>query len=262
MGQDQELFRSLPTDFVFRDDNRARFEGEFHGHVRWYIDFPPPSEAGGSSEKDWVEGGVQADQSWGEQAFEWVALLVYSRMEIRVEPPYREALVELLREASRYPQLMLNERAGKRTKLTESGRRPLAIAADVVEREGVYRWSKAPGVGDAPGAEYSLFPVPSPGHYFALQEALATNRFEAADGTPFPRASLERGGVKGHAELRQVTPDEELLLPPEETEALAKQMWRQREELSDKDADALDAVSASWLRRARDANDRVAIHID
>ena len=40
-------------------------------------------------------------------------------------------------------------------------------------------------------------------------------------------------------------------MPPEEVEAWAQRMWRQREELSDLDADALDILSALWLYQAR-----------
>ena len=105
--------------------------------------------------------------------------------------------------------------------------------------------------------------IPSAGHYAALQQALALNRFEPTDGSRFPRARLEKGGARGYAELRPVTPEQEMLMAPEEAEALAVRMWQQREDLSDLDADVLDAISAAWLERGpRSASERVPIYVD
>ena len=251
-------YTDIPPDHFLLAGNRAHFRGHLLRDVVWLIDIRAPADD--PQRREWIEGALEIQQTWGMEAFMWVAVFVYSRLELRAEPEYREDLVQLLRQASRIPNLVLHEGYRKQTKLTEAGRRPLAIAADSVERYGFYQWITDSEL--VPVVDVDHLPIPSPGHYFALQEALAKNRFGPVDGGQFPRASLERGGVKGHAELRQITPEEELLLPPAETEALARQMWRQREELSDKDADALDAVSACWLRRARTTNDRVAIHID
>ena len=115
---------------------------------------------------------------------------------------------------------------------------------------------------EEPSPPPSLLSIPSAGHYAALQEILAKGKFERVEGTRFPRALIDKGGVRGHAEMRPITPEEELLLPPAEAEALARKMWEQRGELSDKDADALDAVSACWLQRTRGPEDRVPIYID
>ncbi|MCP3963107.1 MAG: helix-turn-helix transcriptional regulator [bacterium] len=104
--------------------------------------------------------------------------------------------------------------------------------------------------------------IPSPGHYAALQQAFALNRFQKAGGSPFPRAVLDKGGTKGFAELRPHAPAEDLVLAPEEIDAIAQRMWTQREELSDKDADTMDAISTSWIQGARSASDRVPVYID
>ncbi len=104
--------------------------------------------------------------------------------------------------------------------------------------------------------------IPSSGHYAAMQKALALNLFERVEGSPYPRAVLDRGGVSGRAELRPVTPEEELLLPTEQIEELAGMMWEQQKELSDKDADALDGLSALWLKRTRTPTDRILVHVD
>ena len=105
--------------------------------------------------------------------------------------------------------------------------------------------------------------IPSAGHYAALQQALALNRFETTEGSRFPRARLEKGGARGFAELRPVTPEQELMMAPEEAEALAQRMWQQREDLSDLDADVLDAISAAWLRSGpRVDSERVPVYVD
>ncbi len=93
--------------------------------------------------------------------------------------------------------------------------------------------------------------IPSPGHYAALQQAFALNRFRKVGSSPFPRAVLDKGGTKGFAELRPHAPTDDLVLAPEEIDAIAQRMWTQREELSDKDADTMDAISTAWIQGAR-----------
>ncbi len=104
--------------------------------------------------------------------------------------------------------------------------------------------------------------IPSPGHYAALQQAFALNRFRQVESSPFPRAVLDKGGAKGFAEMRPHHPTNDLSLAPEEIDALAQRMWAQREELSDRDADTMDAISAAWIREARTPSDRIPIYID
>jgi DNA-binding XRE family transcriptional regulator len=120
----------------------------------------------------------------------------------------------------------------------------------------------APGEArPTPADDYLV--IPSAGHYAALQQALALNRFESSDGSRFPRARLEKGGTRGFAELRPITPEQEQVMAPEEAEALAQRMWQQREDLSDLDADVLDAISAAWLRSSpRVAAERVPVYVD
>ncbi len=119
----------------------------------------------------------------------------------------------------------------------------------------------APAPAAAPSDDYLL--IPSAGHYAALQQALALNTFTSTDASRFPRAPLDKGGARGFAELRPVTPEQEYLMAPEEATALARRMWEQREDLSDLDADVLDAISAAWLSRGpRAASDRVPVYVD
>ncbi len=104
--------------------------------------------------------------------------------------------------------------------------------------------------------------VMSSAHYHALREALYKNTFRRAEGTPWPTARLEKGRALGEAQLRPPVADAQSLLAPEEVERWANIMWKQREELSDLDADALDALSAIWLHQARDVGDRAVADVD
>lgn len=99
--------------------------------------------------------------------------------------------------------------------------------------------------------------------YHALREALARkDLFREVEGVPWPTAFLDKGGVRGRAQLRPAAVENQPLMSPEEVDAWAKMMWQQREELSDLDADALDALSAIWLAQARSVNDDAIADVD
>lgn len=124
------------------------------------------------------------------------------------------------------------------------------------------------------GREYETAPKPrSRGDHLTVFSPLAFQRlrevivrgdsFEQVEGSPWPVASLgEEGAARGQAMLRPPVVDEQILMPPEAVEAWAKEMWRQRGELSDLDADALDALSAVWLWQARDPRDGAVTGVD
>ena len=121
----------------------------------------------------------------------------------------------------------------------------------------------AQGVDLAGDPDREHLVIPSAGHYAALQQALALKTFGRAEGSRFPRARLDKGGARGFAELRPITPEQEMLMAPEETEGLVDRMWQQREALSDLDADVLDTISAAWLRHGpRTAAERVPVYLD
>ncbi len=104
--------------------------------------------------------------------------------------------------------------------------------------------------------------VMSSAHFQALREALYKGSFNHDDDTPWPTAQLTRGGILGQAQLRPPGTDGEVILREEELDELARLMWRQREELSDLDADALDALSAIWLAQAQGVGDRAVADVD
>jgi DNA-binding XRE family transcriptional regulator len=104
--------------------------------------------------------------------------------------------------------------------------------------------------------------VLSAAHYQAVREALAKNTFQRLDGIPWPTALLATGPARGHAQLLPVVLDTRPLMPPEEVEVWAQRMWQQRKELSDLDADALDALSALWLYQARTPQEDAVADVD
>lgn len=99
-------------------------------------------------------------------------------------------------------------------------------------------------------------------HYQAIREILTKNTFQRFADTPWPTAPLTTGPARGHAQLRPVVIDTQPLLPLEDIERWAQRMWRQRAELSDLDADALDALSGLWLYQARTPQDDAVADVD
>ena len=104
--------------------------------------------------------------------------------------------------------------------------------------------------------------VMSSAHFQALREALYKSSFDHAADTPWPTAQLTRGGIRGQAQLRPPGTDGQAALSEGELDAWARLMWQQREELSDLDADALDALSAIWLTQAQGVGDRAVADVD
>ncbi len=128
--------------------------------------------------------------------------------------------------------------------------------------------------GDPQGVEQRKFSQPprrddhfavfSPLEFQQLREAIVNPKsFERAEDSPWPVSRLGRGATRGQAVLRPPAADEQQeLLPPEAVEAWAAEMWRQRNELTDLDADALDALSAIWLWQAEDPRDGAFAGVD
>lgn len=98
--------------------------------------------------------------------------------------------------------------------------------------------------------------------YFAMREALEKNTFQFSEDTPWPTAPLNRGGIIGNAQLVPPLIEKQPLIPPEEIERWVQIMWKQREELSDLDADALDLLCHTWLKQARKPEDSAVAVID
>ena len=137
------------------------------------------------------------------------------------------------------------------------GFRPVHHPADLLPPRRPDTWSAL-----SPLLQGDHLTVMSSAHYQALREALYKNTFAQVEGNPWPTAQLMKGGVLGQAQLRPPAADGQALTPPDQLELWAKVMWQQREELSDLDADALDALSALWLNQARSVGDRAVADVD
>jgi len=98
--------------------------------------------------------------------------------------------------------------------------------------------------------------------YQALREALALNTFQALEGVSWPTALLHAAVARGAAQLRPLLCDTQPDMAPEERAAWATRMWQQRAELSDLDADALDALCALWLYQARTPQEDALAEVD
>lgn len=107
-----------------------------------------------------------------------------------------------------------------------------------------------------------MLEVMNASHYHAMRDVLSRKLFEKIEESQWPTAILDKGSAKGYAELRPAVLDTPALISPEEEKRLVERMWKQREELSDIDADALDALSAIWLRQAKHSEQDAIAGID
>ena len=109
---------------------------------------------------------------------------------------------------------------------------------------------------------HDFLEVMNASHYHAIRDALASKRFTQANGSPWPTAVLNKGRAQGYAELRPAVMDIQHFLSPDEEKLWVERMWKQREELSDLDADALDALSAIWLRQTKNPDEDAVAGVD
>ncbi len=230
------------TPILLQPEHRVAYTGTVGDETRWTVDVEEDTVA----ELRIPEGG---------RSLHFAAQAILAGAELRAAPDLLPHLVDLVRGAADDPAAT-----------AQAANLPpdvigalLASAAATLEQHGTLE-SCPPDA--RPELDDSHLVIPSPGHYAALQRALATRNFERVEGSAFPRASLNKGDARGYAELRPVTPQHESLMSPSEIDALAQRMWQQREELSDQDADTLDAISAMWINGARTVSDRIGIHID
>lgn len=104
--------------------------------------------------------------------------------------------------------------------------------------------------------------VLNPAHYHAVRESLTHNTFTTAAESPWPTAPIATGPARGVVQLRPVMLETQDWMSPEDTDRWAARMWEQRKELSDLDADALDALCALWLTQAQRVDEDVVGDID
>ncbi|HIJ38341.1 MAG TPA: helix-turn-helix domain-containing protein [Rhodospirillaceae bacterium] len=96
----------------------------------------------------------------------------------------------------------------------------------------------------------------------ALREALYKKGFRKIEGSPWPTAPFGEGTTAWVAQLRPPALDSLPWLPEDYLHRQADRMWKQQQELSDRDADLLDALCSLYLAQAKSPNDAAIVDID
>lgn len=115
-----------------------------------------------------------------------------------------------------------------------------------------------PALGDIP---HGMLPVVAADQFHRLREALYKKSFGHQDGIPWPTAPLAEDG-RTYAQLLPAEFDTDPDPFRTKTDAWVAAMWRQQSELSDRDADALDALCALYLSQAQTPDDTAVADID
>jgi DNA-binding XRE family transcriptional regulator len=246
--------KTTSSPALFEDGSAVTYLGRKSGESVWTLAaIQDPSNPDPDS-------GFTLSATLGASTYRLIGTFLLARALLVAPPALRQELANLLRDAAADASWVPEPDSQEASAPASIFPPKLLAIAEQIEGIGEYR---EPASSELPtSASLDMLLTSSAGHYVALREALAKNQFRPTEGSPFPRARLEKGGGRGHAELRQVTPEEELSINPDRVAALAQEMWRYQGELSDHDADALDAVSACWIRSARNPTDRVSIFID
>lgn len=253
----------------------AKLEGDLAGSVLERV-------AGAVRELFEGEGAKDEEKVFFLFASEWLWTHAYLRATDRVAMEVGKEPLEVLSDRSSAERVEALLPADPVSYLTDMNETPLATFV----RELGYDYARGLGVGRMELAELEALlgvgaegtrqagPLPkwrdghlptlSPVTYQSLREAIVRgDSFEEVAGTPWPVAIIgEEGKTQGQAVLRPPAVDEHVLMPLETVEAWATEMWRQRGELSDLDADALDALSAIWIVQAADPRDGAVTGVD
>lgn len=97
--------------------------------------------------------------------------------------------------------------------------------------------------------EEDLLSVPSAYVFHEARRALRPGRFLADEDSPWPVARIGSRERPGVAMMRPPQTDGPGL-DPERVNQWVEEMWKQRSELSDLDADVLDGMMAAWIARS------------
>jgi len=98
--------------------------------------------------------------------------------------------------------------------------------------------------------------------YHKLRSSMHPDAFQRYDGNAFPLALVDERDAKGAIEMKPPHIDGLAVLPPDEMEALANEMFRQKSELSELEADILDALCHLWMQQAQHPQARAIIDVD
>lgn len=123
--------------------------------------------------------------------------------------------------------------------------------------------------GAAPGlpepieqAEATLLATGASAAYHRLRSSMHEDSFSRYEGNVFPVVPINESDAKGVIEMKPPQLDELAILPAEEMEALAGEMWEQTRELSQLEAHTLDALSHIWIKQASHLEARAVVSID
>lgn len=98
--------------------------------------------------------------------------------------------------------------------------------------------------------------------YHRLRASMHPDAFQRYDGNAFPLALVNETDARGAIELKPPHLDGLAILPPDEMEALAGEMLRQASQLSELEADVLDALCHIWMQQAQHPQSRAVIDVD
>jgi DNA-binding XRE family transcriptional regulator len=98
--------------------------------------------------------------------------------------------------------------------------------------------------------------------YHGLRSRMYPGAFHEYDGSPFPISPINESSVRGQIELKPVTLDDFPALPADDIATLAGKMWQYASEISELDADVMDAICHAWLTQARTPDSKAIVDID
>lgn len=123
-----------------------------------------------------------------------------------------------------------------------------------------------PRPGAAPGlpepieqAESTYLSTGAPAMLYGLRSSMNPEAFQYHEGNVFPLATIDESDAKGFVEMK---PQGNAIFPADEMESIARQMHQQTKELSQLDADMLDALCILWMQNARHPEDFITIDLD
>ncbi len=202
-------------------------------------------------------------------ALRLVSLALLGHHSLCAPEPLRHELASLIRELVREGAKssdwdLGNAQAPRPNESMPPGlRKGVRDFANLIEKHGSAQITEWP---QGPVAAVTTFPqgylaTLNAQTYHAIRDALARNLFVKTDSTPWPTADISAGANKGFALLAPIDPKDAAALFPEQRDALVERMWAQRQQLSDLDADTLDALHAHWIL-TRNTDGYAAITID
>lgn len=124
-------------------------------------------------------------------------------------------------------------------------------------------------LGQAPKLPEPIEPAPatmlatgSAAVYQRLRSSMHPDGFQQYEGSSFPLAPVDESDARGAIEMKPSHAGELSILPADEMETLAREMFRQTSELSQLEAHALDAMCHTWIKQADHPQARAVVSVD